>query len=458
MNSLKIFVAVIAFGFANYSLAQEPSNQLSIYESAIKWEDEVGTSKLFAAIPTWHGEDIKSIFEMYLHPEQSGLGKIHDENKYNIRFINVFWGPLDNPFNKLIRPAKVFVIVVGANAEYQYYLAPVVHDEADGEYYVFDTKQTQPISLYDWVGNIKNANQQQKNILINICNAYGSSPKDICNEKSYQDESTESFDNRQTDLFMSREEISSAVRALHQDWHVNLKKNSFKKSYDGTIVKESVEWNDEAARNKLLETVVAWPNSNIIQNNFEKIRNIRYFQDEVRVDFLRRITWLYPDDGCWTRASAVVKDLFGPYNNSVNQMVRPSKIFAFGNLCANTPNASKGYVAWWYHTAPIVRDAETNQSYVLDPSVNPYLPLTVEKWMAEISSRSGACAHSTSYVSDFNICNGYGTNPFSFCQEAFENEMGSALNQSTFRAYEYKRQMVLGRDPQKVLGDSPPWS
>lgn len=457
MNVIKKWCIAAALLTASHSFANQQQS-LTIYESAVKWEDQAGVGKLLAVIPTWQHEDIKSIFELYIHPEKSRLSEINGE-KYNIRFVNVYWGPLDNPFNKLPRPAKIFVILKDEKNNYQYNMAPVMHDKSDNDYYVFDKNQIQPVRLHDWINSIKQANQQQKSMLINVCNAYGNYPNDVCNEKSYQDESEDSHDEKGNELKITREKVPSAARDLQQDWHAKLSSiYHLEKFPKDTIIDQSVLWKDVTARNKLLETVVAWPNINVIQHNFEKIRNIRYAKDTVYVDFLRRITWLFPDDGCWTRASAVIKDLFGPYHNLVNDFARPSKVFAFGNLCANTPNHVKGYVAWWYHTAPMIRDAETNQSYVLDPSVNPYTPLTVEKWMEEISSHSGACSRANSFVEKFSVCNGYGPNPFNYCEDEFVTEFSAAVNQSTYRAYEYKRQLVLGRDPQQVLGDSPPWS
>ena len=135
--------------------------------------------------------------------------------------------------------------------------------------------------------------------------------------------------------------------------------------------------------------------------------------------------------------------------------------FAFGNLCANTPNSPRGKVSWWYHTAPIIRDAETNQSYVLDPSVNPYQPLPVEDWMSRIAANENACAHSDSAVNSFNVCNGYATGPYDSCQNSvrtsYITETSSVLGQATYRRHERYRQTDLGRDANLVLGDMPPW-
>lgn len=114
-------------------------------------------------------------------------------------------------------------------------------------------------------------------------------------------------------------------------------------------------------------------------------------------------------------------------------------------------------MTWWYHTAPIIKDAETNQTYVLDPSINPYKPLAMEKWVEEITSQTGACAEGNNYIKSFNICNGYGSGPYSSCQDSYQNETSAMMLQPTYRYYERERQVELGRNADAVLGDLPPW-
>src|SRR5438045_9787850 len=112
----------------------------------------------------------------------------------------------------------------------------------------------------------------------------------------------------------------SAQRDMHENWKAKALKTT-----NNDIMDTSIAWKDETARNALLSTTVSWPNFNVIQQNFEKIRDIRYYTDSTYPNFLRRIAWLYPDDGCWTRVSSAIKDLFGPLNNEFNYFPRPSK-------------------------------------------------------------------------------------------------------------------------------------
>ena len=346
-------------------------------------------------------------------------------------------------------------------------MAPIIKNRLDGNHYVFDDHESKPILLNDWIAHISMTHGHAVNLRFNICSGYGSLPTDSSLGKSYQDETKEIYKElMQHSASFTTEKVPSAHRDRHEDWKITVKQfERLKKATPGLIGKnihdESINWHDVASRNKLMNTISVWPNYKIIQNNFNQLRDIRYFEDLHKPDFLRRISWLYPYDGCWTRAAAVIKDLFGPFNSTVNQYSRPSKVFAFGNLCVNTSNAHDGSVTWWYHTAPVVRDRETNQSYVLDPAVNPYMPLTLEKWIAEITSQTGACTHSPGSIDTFNICNGYGTGPFDSCQDPqavnFKTELNQMLKQPAYQVYERNLQVELDRDADKVLGDFPPW-
>src|SRR3990167_5959471 len=399
------------------------SHAITIYDSSIIWEDVAARSQLLTTIPHWHSEAMLSLFDAYLNPERYQLSRKKEAKQYNAQFIHAFWGPLDNPFNKYARPGKVFVFISEPIAQAPpnlpvteiFYMAPIIQNDADKNYYVFDNQQSQPMILADWIANIRAIHGNQKIIRINVCNSYGSLPTDSCAESTYQNEAASTLNQ----LRVSITAPPSAHRDIKEDWKLNLDRSTRLRTTEGTdvIYEKSRSWDDVTSRNNLLNITTAWQNYKLIKEGFEKIRDLRYFNDESQDNFMRRISWLYPDDGCWTRAAAVIKDCFGRFNNIASTLPRPAKIFAFGNLCANTPNSPGGRVSWWYHTAPVVRDAETSQSYVLDPSVNPNKPLTVEQWMADISSQSAACAYTDSYVSVFNICNGYGVGPYDNCAE-----------------------------------------
>lgn len=432
-----------------------PNTDSTIFDSSLKWNNKIPQTKLFESIPVWSKETRETLFDVYRTPERYQLSTIQDSNKYNIQFINAFWGPLENPFNNSPRPAKVFLFV----NQKTFLMAPIMKDAENGDYYVFDNHVSQPVLLTDWVIQFMKT-KHISSVQINICNGYANLPTDSCKNKTYQSE-TSDIDwqynlRKQTNL-------ASAYRAPNVDWKMKINtKRTLTSTGQDSIVENSIAWENTDARNALLNTVIAWPNLTTIQTNFEKIRDLRYFQDEEKQSkFLRRITWLYPNDGCWTRATAVIKDLFGPLNNQTHSAPRPSKLFAFGNLCANTPNSPSGKVTWWYHTAPIIRDSETNQMYVLDPSVNPHVPLTIETWIKEISSNNGACAESNSSIDNINICNGYGVSPYDSCEDPtlvnHQTERLAMLEQRQYRSFERHRQAELKRDADTVLGDMPPW-
>lgn len=456
---MNIFLGPLVIMGLSSSLAYSLPND-TILSSSIKWDDEVSRAQLLETVPKWNNDEIKSLFDVYIHPLRYQMDNLSDTKQYNVQFIHAFWGPLANPFNKYPRPAKAFVLLNDNANKNTFYLAPIIKNVTDNAYYIFDKDQAQPMLLNDWVASIKNTAGNKALIQFNICDGYGNLPADSCSGKSYQSEARFIGPTAKENSVKAKT-IPSAHREFYEDWHIHVKTGPrLTNELDGSIYASSVAWQKVDERNLRLNTVETWPNYQIIKANFEKIRDMRYFRDEKKSGFFRRISWLYPDDGCWTRASAVIKDLFGPFNNIANDYSRPSKVFAFGNLCTNTSNSPTGKVSWWYHTAPIIRDAETNQTYVLDPSVDPYSPSPVEKWMDDISSQSGACTGSGGNVNIFNVCTGYGVSPFDQCQDDdidFSTEIRGMLGQSTYQNYERQRQLQLGRDADKVLGDLPPW-
>lgn len=419
----------------------------SIRDSSIAWENQAARAQLMSGVPEWDNEALTNMFTFYTSGNMP-FSSSKDERHFNTQFINTFWGPLANPFSKYARPAKAFVFLSSGT----YYMAPVVKNLADGNYYVFVKSQKRPTVLSEWVTNLATANGNAP-VQFNVCNGYGSLPTDSCADKSYQAESSDALNSR-SGKRLAAHPAPSAKRDMLQDWRTKIRASLT----GGSIYESSISWNgSKDSRNALLATVNTWPNYRVIQENFEKLRDIRYFSDTSVTNFARRISWLYPDDGCWTRASAVAKDLFGVTGNPVSQYGRPSKVFAFGNLCVNTTNSHGGSVSWWYHTAPVIRDAETNMVYVLDPAVDPYKPSPIEKWMADISSRTGACKNSSGSVEKFNVCNGFGSTPYSQCKGSFEEEANDTPTQIHYQGSERQRQASLGRNADAVLGHQPPW-
>lgn len=452
-----LFVAGM-FCCTQIAIAYAGGAVVTIRDGSIQWQDADQRMKMLESAPGWDQATIQSIFTAYRDSSHNQLPMTAKPRQYDIEFINGMWGPVNNPFVKVTRPAKAFV---SFHSSSEFYMAPLIKNISDGNFYIFDKEQAHPVLLSEWIAKIAASHGGLSNLYFNVCGSYADDVNDSCAAKSYQAETRDALGGRMGLRDAASNAAPSAARAIAEDWQSMVSKSKMlSRNMGGSIYDNSIDWKNGNQKNNLLAAVNSWSNVKIIQENFEKIRDIRYFNDTMVEGFVRRISWLYPDDGCWTRATAVVKDLFGPQHNVVNQYQRPSKIFAFGNLCVNTSHASDGYVSWWYHTAPVIRDAETHQVYVLDPAVEPRKPLTVDQWMAAIADNTGACANRgdrANTVSRFGICNGYGTNPSSRCDSGFQEEESTDVLQPGFQERERVRQVELGRNANMVLGDSPPW-
>lgn len=174
---------------------------------------------------------------------------------------------------------------------------------------------------------------------------------------------------------------------------------------------------------------------------FNFVRDTRFLHADDNPSFDRRISWLYPDDGCFARAALSVSMLDNEH------LIKPAKIFAFGDLIVQTPYSSSGYVSWWYHVSVIVN--YMGVIYVLDPALDPQGPIIVEDWynkMGEVSEINGA------------VCNPSAYDPFDDCLKATTKAEKRALSdQSVYLDKEWSRISRLGFDPNDVLGAHPPW-
>lgn len=180
-----------------------------------------------------------------------------------------------------------------------------------------------------------------------------------------------------------------------------------------------------------------------LRQTFSKLRDQRFLPDPLEPSFLRRLTWLYPDDGCYARATLMNEQIA-----NLNLAV-PMKLFAFGNLRVETPNNPDGEISWWYHVAPVVK---TRQGvFVLDPSIDAKNPMPVEAWLASMlpsadQARVSVCAP-TAYV------------PESHCARDNPAAARAARNEENkFLRLERERIQSLGRDPDEELGEHPPWT
>lgn len=155
----------------------------------------------------------------------------------------------------------------------------------------------------------------------------------------------------------------------------------------------------------------------------------------------RRVSWLYPDDGCWLRAEEMNNHLLAHASQRTN------KIFIYGELTVETANNPLGSVSWWFHVAPVARVGDV--VYVLDPAIEPAQPLPIADWVGRQSDVDAA---------ELRLCSSFTFDPGSECDDAEPvppTETDQAIQ--NYLRYEWNRQISLGRDPMEVLGDHPPW-
>lgn len=191
-----------------------------------------------------------------------------------------------------------------------------------------------------------------------------------------------------------------------------------------------------------LPEVAKWPSKQMMQEQFERIRDRRWIVGRQNQDFLRRITWMYPDDGCYARASLMNKLLMEQGHQPGN------KIFVFGNLGVESPNAIHGFVTWWYHVAPIVE--VEGKKYVLDPAIEPKRPLTADEWLSRMSESTGDLLVA--------VCGSGTYHPGDSCNRVSDGvEEDAYYEQLPFLGHEWFRLVDLNRDPERELGEHPPW-
>jgi hypothetical protein len=152
----------------------------------------------------------------------------------------------------------------------------------------------------------------------------------------------------------------------------------------------------------------------------------------------RRVSWLYPDGGCDSRAEIIC------HRAGISLLARPYKAYAWGALKFTTNNAPPGKtsVNWGFHIAPIVKSSGTGNVWVIDPSTNTAGPLTMSNWLGKFKGNIDSVV-----VNDPSF---YG--PLGGSNDDAFDEM-----EEEYLRLEWDRQVALGRDPRQVLGDDPPW-
>lgn len=184
--------------------------------------------------------------------------------------------------------------------------------------------------------------------------------------------------------------------------------------------------------------------SKVTEITKEQLQNIFYYIRDTRFMFdgknQRRLSWLYPDDGCFARAA------MSSYN--LKDYPPPHKVFIFGELKVKTPNTKTGYVNWWYHVAVAYRVDQ--HVFIIDPSINPLAPISIEEWGLTMTSNINSV--------EFSVCNQLTYDASSSCSgQAPRNADSAYSDQLYYLDLEWNRLERLNRSPEKELGDEPPW-
>jgi hypothetical protein len=205
-------------------------------------------------------------------------------------------------------------------------------------------------------------------------------------------------------------------------------------------------WMSRRQLAQLSETIArlpAVPEAEIVAL-FERIRDERIYPWSLGgTSFPRRITWLYPDDGCFARADVFI-------HRAGTEGRRMAKVFAFGDLLLPTAYHPERQVSWWFHVAPLVRSTG-GTALVLDPAIEPERPLPVAEWAA----RFGLAATAPGFA----VCSTATYGPEDACREPHE---GLSMSDSVgilddFFDVEWRRVRALGLQPDRLLGADPPW-
>jgi hypothetical protein len=176
---------------------------------------------------------------------------------------------------------------------------------------------------------------------------------------------------------------------------------------------------------------------------FNYIRDQRELTESTDPGFLRRVSWLYPIDGCWIRAAIV-----GHWAER-EKFSTPSRLFIFGNLNVSTTNAPSGSVSWWYHVAPALRDS-SGTLLVLDPAINPDKPMEAEDW---IKTMVPAVSDAT-----LSLCSRYTYEPYDNCDSTSSSTDSNAeIDIESYLRRERQNLISMHRDADEELGDNPPW-
>lgn len=182
-----------------------------------------------------------------------------------------------------------------------------------------------------------------------------------------------------------------------------------------------------------------WKDWQAITQSFFDGRDHRFMKDQN--DFSRRPTWLYPDDGCFSRAE-VLADRMKALKNPA-----PKKLFAFGSLLVKTSNSYNGQVDWWYHV--VVAFKHKGKVVIFDPAIQSSSPLGLSDWVKKMGNPKDLA---------LTICETHAYGPTDPCRGSIKSNFEQAIkDQQELFPLEWSRLENLGRKPQDELADLPPW-
>jgi hypothetical protein len=204
-------------------------------------------------------------------------------------------------------------------------------------------------------------------------------------------------------------------------------------------------------------TVPTWTDADILAQ-FASTRDTRYMTTSDHPGFQRRISWMYPDNGCFARAEQVNVRVVAAGK------ARPAKLFVFGaynrgaDLHVSTSNATSGSVNWQYHVVPVVKNS-AGEPIVFDAALSPCRPLPWKDWLLlmapdlsfydNLAANNGITVASSGAYAPYSLVTGEQPHE----QESLNDQIVSFLP-----AEWYRQETDMGRDPNVVLGSSPPWS
>ena len=248
-------------------------------------------------------------------------------------------------------------------------------------------------------------------------------------------------------LFIIGSQAWSQATGLSAQRKPGVSYRNYLQSAQSEVQKRRTEPNAERAAgpwNKLdINSMEEWKSFQTVEEAFKKVRDTRFLSTPAKPKFLRRSTWLYPRDGCFARAGLAVKNLMDwKYPTAY-------KIFVFGDLTVNTENYPLGQVTWWFHVVPAVRFGQ--DIYILDPAIEQQKPLLLKRWLETMTPDLAEVSVA--------LCDAKAYSPEDTCRIAPESplEDWGQADQEDFLDTEWLNLQRLKRDPEKELGDFPPW-